>query len=71
MKAAAASKRSWPSSFRPERRGRAEEEANDNPVVVAEMTTPIESLTVSEAVMRLDLGGSSRVDVLKPRSWRP
>lgn len=32
-----------------------EEEANDNPVVVAEMTTPIESLTVSEAVMRLDL----------------
>ena len=33
-----------------------EEEANDNPVVVAEMTTPIETLTVSEAVMRLDLG---------------
>ena len=33
-----------------------EEEANDNPVVVAEMTTPIEALTVSEAVMRLDLG---------------
>ncbi len=33
-----------------------EAEANDNPVVVAEMTTPIESLTVSEAVMRLDLG---------------
>lgn len=33
-----------------------EEEANDNPVVVAEMTTPIEMLTVSEAVMRLDLG---------------
>lgn len=32
-----------------------EEQANDNPVVVAEMTTPIESLTVSEAVMRLDL----------------
>lgn len=32
------------------------EEANDNPVVVAEMTTPIETLTVSEAVMRLDLG---------------
>jgi ribosomal subunit interface protein len=32
------------------------EEANDNPLVVAEMTTPIESLTVSEAVMRLDLG---------------
>ncbi len=28
----------------------------DNPVVVAEMTTPIELLTVSEAVMRLDLG---------------
>jgi len=28
----------------------------DNPVVVAEMTTPIEMLTVSEAVMRLDLG---------------
>ncbi len=34
----------------------AKEEANDNPVVVAEMTTPIETLTVSEAVMRLDLG---------------
>lgn len=33
-----------------------DEEANDNPVVVAEMTTPIEMLTVSEAVMRLDLG---------------
>ncbi|MDE1900679.1 MAG: ribosome-associated translation inhibitor RaiA [Alphaproteobacteria bacterium] len=33
-----------------------EEEANDNPVVVAEMTTPIEMLTVSQAVMRLDLG---------------
>lgn len=30
--------------------------ANDNPVVVAEMTTPIETLTVGEAVMRLDLG---------------
>jgi ribosomal subunit interface protein len=34
----------------------AEEEAAANPVVVAEMTTPIETLTVSEAVMRLDLG---------------
>ncbi len=33
-----------------------EEEAGANPVVVAEMTTPIETLTVSEAVMRLDLG---------------
>ncbi len=33
-----------------------EEEVNDNPVVVAEMTTPVEALTVSEAVMRLDLG---------------
>lgn len=33
-----------------------EEEANDNPVVVAEMTMPIETLTVGEAVMRLDLG---------------
>ena len=33
-----------------------EEEVNDNPVVVAEMTTPVETLTVSEAVMRLDLG---------------
>jgi ribosomal subunit interface protein len=32
-----------------------EEEANDNPAVVAEMTTPIDVLTVSEAVMRLDL----------------
>jgi ribosomal subunit interface protein len=37
-----------------------EEEADDtkgdHPVVVAEMTTPVETLTVSEAVMRLDLG---------------
>ena len=31
-------------------------EDESNPVVVAEMTTPIEMLTVSEAVMRLDLG---------------
>lgn len=28
----------------------------DNPLVIAEMTTPIETLTVSQAVMRLDLG---------------
>jgi ribosomal subunit interface protein len=35
------------------------EEAADNPVVVAEMTTPIDLLTVSEAVMRLDLGNLS------------
>jgi ribosomal subunit interface protein len=33
-----------------------EEQVNDNPAVIAEMTTPVESLTVSEAVMRLDLG---------------
>jgi ribosomal subunit interface protein len=33
-----------------------DEEANDNPLVVAEMTTPIDMLTVSEAVMRMDLG---------------
>ena len=33
-----------------------EEETNDNPVVVAEMTTAIESLSVGQAVMRLDLG---------------
>ncbi len=33
-----------------------EEEANDNPTIVAEMTTPVETLTVSDAVMRLDLG---------------
>jgi ribosomal subunit interface protein len=38
-----------------------EEESNDNPVVVAEMTTPIESLTVSEAVMRMDLGDSPAI----------
>jgi len=30
--------------------------AGDNPVIVAEMMTPIETLTVGEAVMRLDLG---------------
>ncbi len=29
---------------------------HDNPLVVAEMTTPIEMLTVSQAVMRLDFG---------------
>lgn len=34
----------------------AAESGPDNPVVVAEMTTPIEMLTVSQAVMRLDLG---------------
>jgi ribosomal subunit interface protein len=33
-----------------------QDEEPDNPVIVAEMTTPIETLTVSEAVMRLDLG---------------
>jgi len=33
-----------------------EGEAADNPVVVAESTTPLPTLTVSEAVMRLDLG---------------
>lgn len=35
-----------------------EDEAQD-PVVIAEMTTDIETLSVSEAVMRLDLGGHS------------
>lgn len=34
----------------------AADEGVDNPVVVAEMTTAIETLAVSEAVMRLDLG---------------
>lgn len=33
-----------------------QENVGDNPVIVAEMTTPIDTLTVSEAVMRLDLG---------------
>jgi ribosomal subunit interface protein len=33
-----------------------EEEINDNPAIVAEMTTPVETLTVGQAVMRLDLG---------------
>ena len=33
------------------------EDVGDQPLVVAEMTTEIESLTVSDAVMRLDLGG--------------
>jgi len=32
-----------------------DEEVGDNPTVVAEMTTPVETLTVGEAVMRLDL----------------
>lgn len=34
----------------------AEKEGKDNPLVIAEMKTTIELLTVSEAVMRLDLG---------------
>lgn len=34
----------------------AEAEAPVDPVIVAEMQTPIESLTVGEAVMRMDLG---------------
>jgi len=33
-----------------------DEEVNDNPAIVAEMTTPVETLTVGQAVMRLDLG---------------
>jgi len=33
-----------------------EKESADNPLVIAEMKTTIELLTVSEAVMRLDLG---------------
>ncbi|MDD4616670.1 MAG: ribosome-associated translation inhibitor RaiA [Alphaproteobacteria bacterium] len=32
-----------------------EDEVGDSPAIVAEMTTPIETLTVGEAVMRLDL----------------
>lgn len=31
------------------------ETANDQPIVIAEMTTPLATLTVSEAVMRMDL----------------
>lgn len=33
-----------------------DEEVKDNPTIVAEMTTAVETLTVGEAVMRLDLG---------------
>jgi len=33
-----------------------DKETAGNPVIVAEMTTPIETLSVGEAVMRLDLG---------------
>ena len=33
-----------------------EEDVAENPVVVAEMTTPISTLSVSEAVMHMDLG---------------
>jgi ribosomal subunit interface protein len=33
------------------------EEAPEQPLVIAEMTTQIETLTVSEAVMRMDLSG--------------
>ena len=36
-----------------------EGEAGDNPVVVAESTTLLPTLSVSEAVMRLDLGGEN------------
>ncbi len=39
-----------------DKEGGSDEEVGDNPAVVAEMTTPIETLTVGEAVMRLDLG---------------
>jgi ribosomal subunit interface protein len=35
--------------------GHGDEEVGDSPAVVAEMTTPVENLTVGEAVMRLDL----------------
>lgn len=34
----------------------ATDEAGEEPVVVAELTEPVETLTVSDAVMRLDLG---------------
>lgn len=33
----------------------AKDTANDQPIVIAEMTTPVATLTVSEAVMRMDL----------------
>ncbi|MFA4994351.1 MAG: ribosome-associated translation inhibitor RaiA [Bdellovibrionales bacterium] len=33
-----------------------DKEVGDNPAIIAEMTTPVETLTVGEAVMRLDLG---------------
>lgn len=36
-----------------------EVEGGQDPVVVAEMTTPIQTLSVAEAVMRLDLSGGS------------
>jgi ribosomal subunit interface protein len=32
-----------------------EEAADEQPIVIAEMTTPVETLTVTQAVMRLDL----------------
>jgi ribosomal subunit interface protein len=35
----------------------ASDEAPDQPLVIAEMTTAIETLTVAEAVMRMDLSG--------------
>lgn len=35
------------------------EESADEPLVIAEMTTDIETLTVSEAVMRMDLSGEN------------
>ena len=36
-----------------------EEQTPDEPIVIAEMTTMIENITVSDAVMRLDLSGES------------
>lgn len=38
-----------------------EDAEHADPIVIAEMTTDIETLSVSEAVMRLDLGGQSAI----------
>ena len=36
-------------------------ETGDNPAVIAEMVTNIQAMTVSEAVMRLDLSGENAI----------
>ncbi len=45
-----------------------EVEAGDNPAVIAEMTTNIQEMSVSEAVMRLDLSGENALTFRNPQN---